>query len=353
MIPYTGKATRLLKVLLSNKLYLHSMNVLRMRFFWYFLLFLCLAVTGYFAFRYFGHPEHMESGIVSKSSKVFANKADFGRALFFDKRLSLDNSISCASCHIPEKAFTDGQKKSIGVNGRIALRNAGTLLNVKDAPVFMFDAHISSLEQQAIVPIQDSNEMAIPMGDLIERLKSIDNYSQASKELYARELDVWVLTRALAAFQRTLISNDSPFDQYINGDIDAISQSAQKGWKLFNDFQCIECHSYPNFTNYQARNNGLYKNYGDDPGKFRIAGDSNLIGAFKVPSLRNITLTGPYMHDGSIQTLESVLAHYKKGGEGHALQDERVKKRKMTKEEERYLIEFFETLTDTSYMRKF
>ena len=353
MIPNTGKATRLLKVLLSNMLYLHGMNVRRMRLYWYFLLLVFLAVAGYFAFREFGNPERRESEKVLVNSKVFATKTDFGRALFFDKRLSLDNSISCASCHIPEKAFTDGQEKSIGVNGRAALRNAGTLLNVKDAPVFIFDAHIGSLEQQAIVPIQDSNEMAIPMGELIERLKKIDSYSTASQELFERELDAWVLTRALAAFQRTLISKNSPFDQYIHGDVDAISESAQNGWRLFNDLQCIECHSYPNFTNYQARNNGLYKNYGQDPGKYRIAGDPKLMGAFKVPSLRNIALTAPYMHDGSIPTLELVIAHYKKGGEGHDQQDERVKKRMMTKEEEKHLIDFFETLTDTTYMRNF
>jgi len=288
-----------------------------------------------------------------ESESFFQSKEAFGRSLFFDKRLSLDNSISCASCHHPEKAFTDGKVKSIGVGGRIAFRNASTLLNVGDAPVFMFDAHIESLHAQAIVPIQDTNEMSIPMGELIRKLKKIEHYAQASKQLYNRELDVWVVTRALASFQKTLVSNNSPFDSYLAGDKAAISEDAKKGWVLFNDLQCIECHSFPHFTNYQARNNGLYLDYGNDFGKFRIAGDSAMMGAFKVPSLRNIALTAPYMHDGSMSSLLEVIEHYDKGGVGHWNQDARIKKRNLNKQEVNNLIIFLETLTDTSYMHRF
>lgn len=283
---------------------------------------------------------------------TFDSKEDFGKALFFDKRLSLDASISCASCHQPELAFTDGKVKSEGAGGTIAFRNATTLLNVKDAPVFMFDAHIRSLEEQAIVPIQDSNEMNISMGGLIKRLNGIPDYVKAAKQLYDRELDAWVVTRALSAFERTLISNRSEFDRYMNGETE-MSLEAQKGWQLFDKLQCLECHKLPNFTNYQALNNGLYHDYGADQGKYRISGDESEIGAFKVPSLRNVALTAPYMHDGSMNTLEEVIEHYANGGVGGAFQDKRITKRSLTNEEKKYLINFLHTLTDTSYMRDF
>lgn len=293
-----------------------------------------------------------EEDKLNKEELVFDSKEDFGRALFFDPRLSSDLTVSCASCHHPELAFTDGKVKSSGVGGKQSFRNAPTLLNIKDAPVFMFDAHVPTLEQQAIVPIQDSNEMNITMGDLIVRLKTVPHYAEAAEQLYHRELDAWVITRALASFQRTLVSNNSPFDRYQNNG-ESLSEEAEKGWKLFNDLQCIECHQLPNFTNYQALNNGLYFDYGDDPGKFRIAGDSSLMGAFKVPGLRNVSLTAPYMHDGSISTLEEVINHYNRGGVGNKWQDPRIKKRNLTAAEKKYLINFLGTLTDTSFLRDF
>ncbi|GAB5418891.1 MAG: cytochrome c peroxidase [Crocinitomicaceae bacterium] len=291
------------------------------------------------------HPE-------LEKEKVFREKALFGRALFFDLRLSSDRSISCASCHKPELAFTDGKVKSEGVGGKLSFRNAPTLLNVKHNTSFMFDAHVKSLEEQAIVPIQDSNEMNLPMGDLVARLNEVPHYVRAARELYHRDLDAWVITRALAAFQKTLTSDSSAFDQYLNGERE-LSSEEKRGWQLFNDLNCIECHSLPHFTNYQALNNGLYTDYMDDPGKFRIAGDSNMMGAFKVPTLRNITLTAPYMHDGSIATLEQVIDHYIKGGAGGMYQDSRIRKRAISEVEKKYLITFLNALTDTSYMRDF
>ncbi len=287
-----------------------------------------------------------------KEQRVFQSDAHFGRALFFDLRLSSDRSISCASCHKPELAFTDGRVKSEGVGGNLSFRNASTLLNVKHNKSFMFDAHIKSLEEQAIVPIQDTNEMNLPMGELVARLNEVPHYVQAAKELYNRDLDAWVITRALAAFQRTLSSNSSTVDQFLNGKT-GLAEDVHNGYKLFKELQCIECHSLPHFTNYQPINNGLYKVYPDDPGKFRIAGDSSKMGAFKVPTLRNIALTAPYMHDGSMATLEDVIDHYAKGGAGGENQDPRIRKRAISDAEKKYLIIFLNALTDTSYMRDF
>ncbi|MCR9173395.1 MAG: cytochrome-c peroxidase [bacterium] len=315
-----------------------------------FLLVIAVMLIWFFLGYRVQDPDPTES--IEKEELAFDSKEDFGKALFFDPRLSSDISISCANCHQPELAFTDGLSKSEGVGGKLSFRNASTLLNVKDAPVFMFDAHIQSLEEQAIVPIQDTNEMNMPMGELIKRLNKVPHYVDAAKQLYNRDLDAWVVTRALASFQRTLVSQSSEFDQYLAGE-GTLAPEVKRGWELFNELQCIECHSLPNFTNYTALNNGLYVDYGNDQGKYRIAGDSSKMGAFKVPSLRNVALTAPYMHDGSMQTLEEVLEHYSKGGVGGTYQDDRVTKRDLTQDEKKYLITFLGALTDTSYLRDF
>lgn len=290
--------------------------------------------------------------ITVKDDLVFDTKANFGKALFFDLRLSSDRSISCATCHVPEKAFTDGKVKSIGVGGREAFRNASTLLNVGDNLVFMFEAHVNTLEKQAIVPIQDSNEMNMPMGDLMARLNEVPHYVKAAKQLYNRDLDAWVVTRALSSFERTLKSDNSEVDQFLDNQSEGSSE-LKEGWRLFNKLQCIECHVEPGFNNNEAMNNGLYLDYGNDLGKYRIAGDSSMIGAFKVPTLRNVALTAPYMHDGSMSTLEEVVEHYTNGGAGGERQDPRVRKRNISETEKKYLITFLNALTDTSYMHDF
>ena len=320
-----------------------------------FILFLML-IAAFGAYRIFSTYQ-IDAGATVGSGELeedyaFDTKEDFGKALFFDPSLSIDRSTSCANCHKPELAFTDGKVKSEGVGGKLSFRNASSILNVADAPVFMFDAHIKTLEEQAIVPIQDSNEMNMPMGDLIKRLNTVPHYVDAARQLYKRDLDAWVVTRALASFQRTLESKNSEFDRFLSGDGE-ISDDVKKGWELFNSLQCIECHSLPNFTNYEALNNGLYKGYGDDPGKYRIAGDELKTGAFKVPSLRNIALTAPYMHDGSMSTLEEVVNHYATGGAGGEYQDARIRNRTLNSDEKKYLITFLKTLTDTSYLRDF
>jgi len=319
------------------------------RFQWVVLLLAIASIALFWTIRGFRKP--ISTQVTVLSTNEIASKEELGRRLFFDKRLSKDASISCADCHHPELAFTDGKMKSIGVGGREAFRNAPTLLNLKDADAFMFDAHIKTLEEQAIVPIQDVNEMNHKMGDLIKRMQTIPEYAAAAKRLYKRTFDAWVLTRSLAAFERTLISNNSAFDAYSKGEKHTgWNEDAAKGWQLFQKMECIACHQLPNFTNYEARNNGLYSDYKKDEGKFRIRGDSTKIGAFKVPTLRNVALTAPYMHDGSKPNLESVIAHYSSGGSTHANKDQLITKRSITAQEQIFLISFLHSLTDTSYM---
>lgn len=277
-------------------------------------------------------------------------KVALGKALFFDTRLSLDNTINCASCHKPGLAFTDGLKTSTGINGQKTDRNSPSLLNAGFLPTVMFDAHLKTLELQAIVPIQEPNEMGHNMRDLIPLLRAIPEYQQAAKNIYERNFDAWVLTRSLAAFQRSLISMSAPYDHYVNGDSSALTKKEQAGLKIFSEkLYCTECHTPPYFTNYEARNNGLYIDYGEDKGRFRIYLDSSEIGHFKVPSLRNIDHTAPYMHDGSFATIEAVIDHYAKGGAGHGLQDPVIVPFTLAPKEREALIAFLTSLTDLSF----
>ncbi|MCF8201502.1 MAG: cytochrome-c peroxidase [Crocinitomicaceae bacterium] len=284
-----------------------------------------------------------------------AEKIALGRKLFFDKRLSLDGSISCASCHDPQKAFSDQRSKSIGINGQLSERNAPSILNAAFLKTAMFDAHLATLELQAIVPIQEPVEMGHNMKILIKQLRQIPEYQAAAQAIFGRDFDAWVLTRSLAAFERSLLSMNAPFDQYMAGDKKAMSKDQLAGWRIFSDeLYCTKCHPAPYFTTYEAANNGLYTSYEGktDQGRFRIHHDSSDIGKFKIPSLRNLPLTYPYMHDGSINSMEAALEHYQKGGAGHPLQDPRILSFELSTKEKAQLLAFFNALVDTSYLRR-
>lgn len=282
-------------------------------------------------------------------------KIALGRLLFFDKRLSRNETVSCATCHIPSFAFTDRKKVSEGVEGRKTQRNSPSLLNSAYLKTVMFDAHLTSLELQVIAPIQEHVEMDMDMRTLLARLQKDKYYAEQAKSIFNRDFDAFVLTRSIAAFERSLISENSRFDQYYAGlNKNAITKDEKAGWKLFSEkLYCTQCHPAPYFTTFMAENNGLYYEYGDDKGRFRIFNDSNEIGYFKVPSLRNIELTFPYMHDGSLSTLDEVIQHYSKGGQSHSLQSKKIVPFKLTAKEISQLKAFLYSLTDTSYMKDF
>jgi cytochrome c peroxidase len=288
-------------------------------------------------------------------NSLSAEKIALGKKLFFDTRLSIDESVSCATCHLPAFGFTDRKKVSEGVENRKTDRNSPSILNAIFLPTVMFDAHITSLEMQVIVPIQEHVEMDIDMLVLIARLRKVEEYQEAAKRIYNRNFDPWVLTRSIAAFERSLVSDNSRFDQYYyKNKKHAITKQEKRGWEIFSkELYCTACHPAPFFTTYNAENNGLYLDYGKDKGRFRINQDSSDIGLFKVPSLRNIELTYPYMHDGSISNLTDVLTHYKSGGKGHRLQNKLIQPFTITKQQTEDLISFLHTLTDTSYMKDY
>lgn len=300
------------------------------------------------------HAENHSEQVELSQEELEKAKVELGKKLFFDKRLSSDNTVSCATCHIPELAFTDGQKLSGGVDGHFSLRNAPSLMNMRDFNVFMYDAHITNLEEQALVPIHDTNEMNSSFSEILIKLKDEEYYQRQSQLLFNRNFDEWVITRSLSVFQKTLASNNSKFDKYISGQTDVLNEDEIAGWKLFSQtYKCINCHQLPNFTNQQAENNGIYLDYGNDLGRFRIHHDTSDIGKFKVPSLRNIEITAPYMHDGSFKSLNDVIDHYRKGGRGHFNQHSQIVALSISQAQEEQLIAFLKCLTDTSFLKKF
>ncbi len=275
-----------------------------------------------------------------------------GKKLFFDKMLSVDNSISCASCHKPELAFSDNIDFSIGAGGLSGRRNAPALGNVAYHPYYTREGGVPTLEMQILVPIQEHDEFNFNIVDIAERMKQDSAYIRMSKEVFDRKPDPYVITRAIATFERTLITGNSKYDQYVNGgDKGAMSASEVRGMDLFFGAKanCGSCHSGFNFTDYSFKNNGLYKEYADN-GRERFTKDTADRALFKVPSLRNVGLTAPYMHDGSVTTLEAVVEHYNSGGQPHSNRSELIKPLSLTSQEKQGLVAFLNALTDIDFV---
>lgn len=275
-------------------------------------------------------------------------KVELGKRLFFDVRLSSDNTVSCATCHQVEKAFADGLPLSVGVEGRHSNRNAPSLYNVKFQRRFMFDGEINSLETQLMTPLLDHAEMNADLPRLFKKLSSDRYYQQKAQAIFHRPFDVYVLTRSIAAYERTLISLNSKYDQFISGK-KQLTGEEYEGYLLFTKkLYCTQCHQPPYFTTGKVQNNGLYKNYGIDQGRYRVTHNDSDKGMFKIPSLRNIEYTAPYMHDGSVKTLLQVIRHYEKGGEGHENQSSVIQPFHLTTTQENNLVLFLKTLSDNS-----
>lgn len=276
-------------------------------------------------------------------------RIELGKLLFFDPVLSKDTSISCATCHKPEFAFADSVAVSEGVNGPIGFRNSYSLMNVAYQKSMFMDGGIPTLELQAIAPIIQESEQDMLISVAADRLKDNMKYQYLSQKAFGTKLSASLITKALASFERTLISKGSRFDDYFyNSNEDALTELEKEGWNIFsNEGNCTQCHSSFLFTDHTFQNIGLYQDY-EDPGRFRITDDSADAGKFKVPSLRNIALTSPYMHDGSLKDLESVIDHFNSGGKNHANKSEHIKPLGLNQNEKDALIAFLNCLTDTT-----
>lgn len=270
-----------------------------------------------------------------------------GKKLFFDPILSSDSSIACASCHHSHKAFSDTLKFSRGVEGRLGKRNAPPLMNLAYNTAFLRDGGARTLPLQVLVPLTDHAEMNLTPKEAVKRLKNQPEYVEMTQKAYNKDINLFTITRALAAFQKTLISGNSPYDLYhFEGQKDALSPSQIRGLNLFQSSKtnCTKCHNDFNFTSNAYENNGLYAHYQDE-GRFLITRDSADMAKFKVPSLRNIALTAPYMHDGSLNTLEEVIRHYESGGKAHVSKSPHIRPFELTEQEREDLKAFLEGLT--------
>lgn len=282
-----------------------------------------------------------------------------GEQLFSDPILSLDSTISCASCHIPEFAFCDTAIVSKGVGGRLGRRNSPGITNMAARPHFFYDGRAASLEQQVLMPIQDTLEMRATLELVTNRLQSHPDYAPAFQRLFGRAADAEALASALAAFVRTLETSNTPFDRWMMGKPGGMGEAAVRGREIFmNKGKCFDCHFSPDFTGDEFRNVGLFTGYRNhaDRGRFEVTGDSTDLGKFKVPGLRNVALTAPYMHNGMFQTLEEVIAFYDSPNQfvpGAFNRDTLLDMPlNLSQEEKDDLKTFLEALTDDRFVRR-
>ena len=316
-------------------------------------------------------------------------KISLGQKLFFDRRLSADGTVSCSTCHDPALAFTDKKPASIGIKGRVGQRNAPTILNALYNKTQFWDGRVDTLEEQAANPIVNAFEMGHPNLDAaVAQIASVEDYQQAFQRVFNRPPNGPDLLRAIASYERTQLSFDSPFDHFIAGDKNAIDDSAKRGWELFNtQARCNKCHALTDtqrdatfFTDNDFHNIGigiirhnvvalarqaeqLIKS-GDTAaidraaiqtdmsalGRFLITKKEKDIASFKTPDIRNVLVTGPYFHDGSQETLWDVMDHYNKGdGLQNPYLDEDIQPLALTETDIDDLVAFMVSLTSANY----
>jgi cytochrome c peroxidase len=334
-----------------------------------------------------GIPEELWAYFIPKNNAMTAAKVELGRKLFFEPRLSADGSVSCASCHDPNRAFTDGKRLAEGIGGRRGTRNSPTLLNAMFNGGQFWDGRAASLEDQGKMPLVNRDEMGNEsLDEVAARIGAMPEYAKEFERVYGTAVNMDGIAKAVAAFERTLVSANAPLDRYLAGDVNSMSEAARSGMGLFRGkARCSVCHAFnqnfstfatfPFLTDMNYRNTGVAANYdgfgalarramtaardqtdGVPPevakderagelGRFLISGNTLDVGAFRTPSLRNVELTAPYFHDGSAATLEDVVRYYIKGGNQNANRDWQLEPVALNEEEQRNLVEFLKALT--------
>jgi cytochrome c peroxidase len=296
----------------------------------------------------------------TKQEKIFGTEAQLGEALFFDPMLSRDSTISCASCHKPEFAFADNTPVSVGVYHQKGGRNTPSSMNQSNRNAYFWDGRAETLEEQALGPIENPVEMDLPISMAVRRLAQSEKYRNAFYSIYGKQPSSELLARAIAAYEKTLETNNSAFDNYMNGtDTSLFSKSAKRGLNLFNGkAKCFDCHFGVDFTgNDQYKNIGLYNGKKlNDKGRIVISGKEKDLGSFKTPGLRNIAMTAPYMHNGMFKTLMEVIEHYDqpdKFVKGAINRDTTMNKPlNLTATEKKDLENFMLSLTDAQFLKK-
>jgi cytochrome c peroxidase len=295
---------------------------------------------------------------VVKKKPLSYSKIYLGKKLFSEKILSLDSSVSCASCHNPKLAFADTLAYSIGIYGRQTKRNAPSVLNMKNRPYYFYDGRASSLNEQALMPIANEDEMGLPIADAVTRLNQNSTYRKLFLQTFKQLPSAKNLGEAFAAYEETLETVNSKFDDWSNNKA-TLTKAEESGRVLFtgNKAKCFDCHSMEDFTDDDFKNIGLFNgNYLTDSGRYLITKNTSDLGKFKTTGLRNVAVTAPYMHNGMFATLEEVLKYYNnpKGFFPHQINIDSTFKNELalTAKEQADIISFLKTLTDKAYIKK-
>lgn len=318
---------------------------------------------------------------IPAANPLTEEKIALGRKLFFDRRLSFNRTLSCAMCHVPEQGFAQVELKTpVGIEGRFVKRNAPTLLNVGYRQHLFHDGREQSLEHQVWQPLLKTNEMANPsIGFVLETIRNAEDYAGLFEAAFPTGLTLEAVGQALASYQRVLVAGDSDFDRWYFGKQEgALSEDAQRGWVLFQTTGCVRCHQVDTqtaqFTDGQFHDTGIgyarSMGIGQTPARVRLAPGVEVVPTvsfemptvndlgryeatglsedrwkYRTPSLRNVALTPPYMHDGSLPNLMAVVEYYAAGGIPHEGQDWRVRPLELTEDDKRALVAFMESLT--------
>jgi cytochrome c peroxidase len=285
-------------------------------------------------------------------------KAGLGKILFSEKILSKDSTVSCASCHIPQFGFADTVAFSKGIKGSPTLRNTPSVLNMRFRPHFFWDGRAASLEQQALMPIQHPGEMGLPIPEAVQRLNASPKYRQLFGQVFGQRPNAKNLAAAFAAFERTLETTNSRYDDWADDKIQ-FTASEERGRALFtgSKAKCFDCHFTGDFTADEFRNIGLFNGTTlNDSGRAAITGQKADLGKFKTPGLRNVAVTAPYMHNGMFKTLEEVVDYYDNPGrfvQGSINADPLLRKPLgLTLQEKKDLVAFLKTLTDRRFLQR-
>lgn len=290
-----------------------------------------------------------EMANIPEDNPMSEEKVALGKLLYFDPRLSRDNTVSCATCHIPFHGFAEPRRTSLGVDRKEGTRNAPTVINRLFSADQFWDGRAASLEEQAKGPLVNPVEMAMPSLEAVaEKVRAIKGYRPLFRKAFGDDrIDIDRIVKAIAAYERTVVSGDSPFDRYMAGDKSAMSESAVRGFAIFaGKGKCVTCHVGPNFTDENYRNLGVgIDGPKPDLGRYEVTKKEEDRGAFKTPTLRNVALTAPYMHDGSENTLMDVIEFYNRGGNKNPNLSAGVEPLNLTEQEKVDLRNFLLALT--------
>jgi len=297
------------------------------------------------------------SSFFEKENAEIKTRAALGKKLFSEKMLSKDSSVSCASCHKPQFAFADTTAYSIGIEGKLTKRNTPSVLNMRNRPYFFWDGRAVTLEEQSLMPIQNPDEMGLPVEEAIKRLNESLEYKILFQKIFGQKPTAKNLATAFSAFEQTLETVNSKFDDWSNN-LKNLSASEERGRQLFvgDKAKCFDCHRMEDFTTDEFKNIGLYNGADlNDAGLYNITKKETDLGKFKTPGLRNIAVTAPYMHNGMFKTLEEVLDYYNNPDrfvDNPVNIDEVLKKPLgLSDKEKKDIIAFLKTLTDKAFIK--